>query len=135
MFGPGKLGVPGNRRYCSRCADALPVPGLGHRVVSALAKRLAAHDAPDTQPASTPGTVPLDGLAGVLRATGCEAALLPEKRAQGYLVQADQRYQKFLSHENGPCLVDRRPKKLAVASKFGYNTPSSSAYERAYFQK
>jgi len=72
-----------------------------------------------------------DRQAGVFGATGSKAALLPEKRAQGDLVQADQGYQELLSHPGSPSFEMQVPKKLAVETKFGYNTPSSTAHDRA----
>jgi hypothetical protein len=65
-----------------------PGGGLRHRIVSTLAKWLAAQDSFYAQPAAPGRTVLFDRLFGVLRAARRKPAMLPQHRTQEQLVHA-----------------------------------------------
>ena len=52
--------------------------------------------------------------------------MLAKKRAERYLVCADQEQQELLYHEFCLSMNGNNAKKLAVGCKFGYNTASSN---------
>ena len=63
---------------------------LGHRIVAAMAQRLAAQDAPQRQHAAAQRAEARHRDARVVRAARVEAATLPQQRAEQPLVQCQQ---------------------------------------------
>jgi len=61
--------------------------GIRHRIVPARVERMTSEDSPDCQPPASKSPVPLNGLYGVLRAGGVEAASARQKRRDDPLVE------------------------------------------------
>ena len=63
---------------------------LGNRIEAPGVERMTATKAAQRQPAAAYGTKSFDGLEGIIRAAGVEAALIADERAQHHLITTDQ---------------------------------------------
>jgi hypothetical protein len=111
-------------------------PESRHRIVAAIAERMAATDSLDRQPAAAQGPVTINGFGGILRTAGRKTAMTAEKGAQQELIGTNQELQQ-LGHLGTLWALRRnsRARKLAVGLKFGYNTAVSFSGELPCFAK
>src|SRR5690606_16963063 len=76
---------------------------------------MAARQAPDGEPATAQAAMPVDGLAGILRAGGMEPAVLAHPGTEEKLVEADRR-EHGAAHQRTPLSRDSSSRRIRSPS-------------------
>ena len=78
----------------------LELPATGNRIAPCTPKRVAAEQTPESQPAASGGAILVDGLLGIYRASGREAARRRGQRRHRSLIESDQPQEGLCEHNS-----------------------------------